>query len=230
MLVAFFAALDLVIVSFESSARWTVAIEFAAAIATGFWLNNAHKHVDRSINQMLFRRRYEAEKRIARVVAALRHVETVAEIDDSLVTEPYANLELTAAALFRRTGSGEYVAESVLGWHADRINTIPSDARILLHLRGQEGAIRLRDIPLPGLPAADGTPVLAVPVLVRHRLEAITLYGAHRNGGDFDAEEIHSLETLASAAESAYDHLAARDAEIQIQALQAQLRAATSNG
>jgi hypothetical protein len=49
--------------------------------------------------------------------------------------------------------------------------------------------------------------VLAVPVFALARLEAIVLYGAHTGGEDIDPDEATSLEGLAKAAGTAYDHL-----------------------
>jgi hypothetical protein len=227
-IITLFAALHMLIGSVESSARWTVPLEFAVALATGFWLNSAHQRVNRTINQVLFRQRHEAEQRMSRAVAGLRYAENATEIQNALVREPYEELALTSAALFRKTDDKLFTAASMIGWPADHIQSIPADDRLVLHLRGKHGPLRMRDLPFAGFSKADASPVLVVPVFVRHQVEAIGFYGGHRNGGDFDREEVDLLENLANAAESAYDHLAIRDAETLILSLQTQLKAALS--
>jgi hypothetical protein len=80
---------------------------------------------------------------------------------------------------------------------------------MLLH--GELGPLRLSDIRWPrrDLPQGVGEPVLAVPVLVRHRLIAIALYGSHSNGEALDPDEVDAIDRLASGAAAAYDHLEA---------------------
>jgi hypothetical protein len=55
----------------------------------------------------------------------------------------------------------------------------------------------------------DGDGVLAIPIFLRARLEAVAVYGAHANGEDIDPDEAATLEALGAAAGVAYDHLEA---------------------
>jgi hypothetical protein len=48
-----------------------------------------------------------------------------------------------------------------------------------------------------------------LPISVRHELDTIVLFGAHRGGEDFDPDELAWLSSLAAAAGAAYDHLEA---------------------
>lgn len=223
--IALFAGFDWLVASIVSSARWAVPIELAAAIATGFWLNNVHERVNRFVDRLLFRQRHEADQRLSRVTIALHQAETVDEINEALVKEPYRCFELTSAALCQRSGD-EWVLKSAIGAVSPDISRMRIDTDLCLQLRGQGGALRLRGASVNG--RASESPVLAVPLLLRHRLEGIVFYGAHANGGDFDADEVRSLEALAHAAGSAYDHFAAQQAEATILTLRAELKAVLS--
>lgn len=223
-IIALFAAADWFLGSVLSSARWAVPIEFAMALGMGFWLNSAHRRVDRLVDFALYRRRHEAAVRLGRAIAGLRDAETFAEIDNAVVSEPFECLELTSAAVFRRTKDESFVRSVFVGWPPQTQETIATQSRLCLHIRGQAGPLRLRDLPLQeGLPGGEAAPVVAVPIFLRHRLESIALYGGHRNGGDLDADELQLLERLARAAESAYDSLTAQKAQETIIALRAQL-------
>ncbi|HXW76380.1 MAG TPA: hypothetical protein VEJ20_03130, partial [Candidatus Eremiobacteraceae bacterium] len=62
-------------------------------------------------------------------------------------------------------------------------------------------------------------PLLAVPVVVRHKVEAFALYGGHSGGEALDPDEIHSLRQLAMPAGAAYDHLEAEALRAQLERL-----------
>ncbi len=111
-----------------------------------------------------------------------------AAVETALVHEPIAAYALSSADLFLRNDSGDYAR-----------NGTPLDPSIPLRLQGRRRALRLHD----------GTLVLAVPVFVRSRLEAVAVYGAHVSGEDIDPSEAGSLEALGVAAGLAYDHLQA---------------------
>ncbi|MDQ6767565.1 MAG: hypothetical protein M3Z41_07120, partial [Candidatus Eremiobacteraeota bacterium] len=49
----------------------------------------------------------------------------------------------------------------------------------------------------------------ALPIIIRHKLQAIAFYGPHDGGVDFDPDEIRSINGLLVPARAAYDHLEA---------------------
>jgi hypothetical protein len=75
----------------------------------------------------------------------------------------------------------------------------------------ERGVIRLGELhwSRDDAPTGLARPALALPITVRHELEAIGFFGGHRGGEDFDPDELQWLNSLAAAAGAAYDHLAA---------------------
>jgi hypothetical protein len=61
------------------------------------------------------------------------------------------------------------------------------------------------------LPTGENTPIVALPVFIRHELRAIALYGPHQTGEAIDPDEMRSLTLLCSAAGAALDHTAAAE-------------------
>jgi len=108
------------------------------------------------------------------------------------VREPMQAYGLSSAALYQRVASGEFQRDGKALTSA-----------IALQLAGARGPV----------PLHEGDAVLGVPVFAVTRLEAIVLYGAHTGGEDIDPDEAASLEGLARAAGTAYDHLETLRAE-----------------
>ncbi len=211
LFVATFAFVDWFVGRVLDQTRWALIAEIGAAIAIGFWLNGLHARVDRFVDSVLFRRRHEAERRLARVARGLPHAMSTALVDKILVSEPPAALELTSAALFRRNDSGEYDRVAAIGWPDESLRALEADDSLTPHLQGESSALRLSELQwsTPGIPTGTARPALALPVMVRHQLDAIALYGAHSGGEDFDPDELQWLNSLAVAAGAAYDHLEA---------------------
>jgi hypothetical protein len=163
-----------------------IAIVAVTAVGIAYSLHAIYGRVEQFVETTLFRRRRLAERHIAEVAAGLPYAENSEAVAAALVREPLHAYALSSAHLFSRDESGEYVGE---GSTLDRC--------IPLQLQGRRQSMRLHD----------GDPVLAVPVFVRSRLEAIVVYGAHLNGEDIDPDEADSLQALGAAAGMAYDHL-----------------------
>ncbi len=166
----------------------TLALVALAAIGVAFSLNALHARVEQFVESTLFRRRHQAERHLADVAAGLRYAGNAAVVETALVREPVEAYALSSADLFVRNESGKYARD---GTELDR--SIP------LQLQDRRHALRLHDSPR----------VLAVPVFVRSRLEAVAVYGAHVNGEDIDPSEAASLEAIGVAAGFAYDQLQA---------------------
>ena len=211
LFVGVFAFIDWFVGRVLDQTRWALVAEIAVAIAVGFWLNGLHARVDQFVDSVLFRRRHAAERRLARLTRGLPHSTSTGMIDTSLISEPYDALELTSAALFRRDASGRYERVSSHGWPASCAGELGTDDPLILHLQAERGAIRLSEIhwARDDAPGGAARPALALPIVVRHELDAIALFGGHRGGEDFDPDEIAWLNALSVAAGAAYDHLEA---------------------
>ena len=211
MFVALFALIDWFVGHVLDQTRWALVAEIAVAIGVGFWLNGLHSRVDRFVDSVLFRKRHEAERRLVRLARGLPHATSTTLVDSLIVREPLDALELTSAAIFRRTRTGAYERATAMGWPSDSITLLAPDDPLVPYLEGERGALRLSEVHWSGagVPTGAARPVIALPIVVRHRLEAIVLYGAHKAGEDFDPDELQWLNTLAMAAGAAIDHLEA---------------------
>lgn len=167
-----------------------------AAIGVAFWLESVHAKVEVWIESVFFRRRRAAETRLARVADGLPYAEHADDVEEALVHEPQAALSLISAALFKRDQDGRYVRNGEV-----------LDSPLLLQVQGKHGPLRLHQFVDSDAEQDDRSPILAVPVFVRSRLEAVALYGAHLNGEDIDPVEVAALKSICVAAGTAYDHL-----------------------
>ncbi len=211
LFVAIFAFIDWFVGRVLDQTRWALVAEIAVAIGVGFWLNGLHARVDRFVDSVLFRRRHAAEHRLARLARGLPHATSVEMIDRSLVAEPFDALDLASAAVFRRDAAGSYRRVAGHEWQDGTATELATDDPLILHLQAERGAIRLSELHWARHDAPGGAarPSLALPIVVRHELAAIALFGGHRGGEDFDPDELSWLNSLAVAAGAAYDHLEA---------------------
>jgi hypothetical protein len=194
---AVFAFIEWLAANFIEHSGVTTALVAIAAICVSFSMNALHGRVEQFVERAFFRRRHQAEKHLTSVAAGLPFAENPAAVEEALVREPVQALSLSCAALFKRDESGDYLRD---GESLDR--TIP------LRLQSTRRSVRLNE--LDGNDRREGAendPVLAVPVFVRSRLEAVAVYGPHVNGEDVDPDETASLEAMCAAAGIAYDHL-----------------------
>jgi hypothetical protein len=162
------------------------------AVAMAYSIHLIYARVEQLVERTLFRRRHRAEQHLADIAAGLPYAQNTDVVETALVREPVHAYELTSADLFTHDERGDYVNGSKA-----------LDGTIALQLQGNRRSLRLHD----------GDGVLAVPVFVRLRLEAVAVYGAHVNGEDIDPDERASLEAIGVAAGIAYDHLEAARAE-----------------
>jgi hypothetical protein len=164
----------------------TIVLVALTAIGIAFSLEAAHARIEAFVESLLFRRRHLAERHLESVAAGLPFAENAGIVDAAVVREPLDAYALTNSALFKRDDAGDYLRDDE-----------PLDSNVSLRLLGTRHAVRL----------SNGDAVLAVPIFVRSRLQAVALYGPHANGEDIDPDEVASLEAMCAAAGTAYDHL-----------------------
>jgi hypothetical protein len=174
-----------------------IALVAATAVVVAFSLEAAHSKIEGAVERVLFRRRHLAERHLAGVAAGLPYAQNTCSVERALVREPLEAYALTCAVLYTRDESGEFVNDG------ERI-----DPTVPLRLQGARRSVRLNELDGTKPPQAiQENPVLAVPVFMRARLEAVACYGAHANGEDIDPDEAASLEAICTAAGLAYDQL-----------------------
>lgn len=223
LIVGVFALLDWVMHKVLEQTKVALAAEIVAALSLGFWMNGLHDRINKFIDSTLFRQRYLAARRLARAAVSLPHAASVGAVDEMLVGEPVDALRLASAAIFRSRDGAGFAREAAVNWPDGSAQRLDPSEQLVMLLHGEHGPLRLADIRWPrrDLPHGVEEPMLAVPVLVRHRLIAIALYGSHRNGEALDSDEVASIDRLAGGAAAAYDHLEAEALRSEIELLRA---------
>jgi len=220
---ALFTSIEFVFGKLLSSRGVALVLEIGAAIGIGLSLDAFHKKLDGFIDQVLFRRRHLAERRLVDAARALPYATAAQTVDNALVDEASEALELASAAVFRHDGDA-YRRVRSQGWNDAEITALGADDRLVLRLRSDldpldPEAIGWRTTGIPG----DGrAPIYAVPVVAERRLEAIALYGGHTRGEGLDPDERRCLRELAQAAAAAYEHLEATGLRQRLAGLEAE--------
>jgi hypothetical protein len=225
LVVGAFALIDFVLSKELEQRQLAVAVEVVFAIGFGFGLNGIHRQVDAFVDRVLFRSRHLAERTIERVAAGLPHVTSAHAVDETLAEDPARALNLLSAAVFVRDEAGAFARRSAIGWNDGRSTKIDADDPLIVNLLGEFGTMSLREVRQGSaiLPTGVGSPVIAVPMFVRHQLIGFVLYGAHASGEDIDPDERRLLERLAHAAAATYDHIDSESARTKLREVSQEL-------
>jgi hypothetical protein len=221
VLVGAFALVDWFFSKAVEQQRLAFYAEVVVALGFGFGLNSLHRRVDAFTDRVLFHRRHLAEARLERIALGISHAVSIAAIDAALVEEPAAAFQLTSAAIFRKQDGNAFLRAAAVGWSSDTGITLQPDDPVVLHMQGERAPLRLRDLGrYPDyFPNHAAAPIIAFPLLVRHQLEGLAVYGAHISGEDIDPDETRILERLSKSAAAAYDHLEAEAARREVSTL-----------
>jgi hypothetical protein len=211
ILVGVFTLIDILISRWLESSQLAIVLELGVAVGVGFGLRSMHRRVDLFVDSVLFRRRHVAEQRLGRVSKALPHAKSAPFVDEALVVEPCESLDLASAALFRVDGDGRYKRRLATGWEDGSATSLDPSDHLIVQLEAELEPLPLADVRWPrnDIPSGLYQPLLAVPIVVRHRLVAFALYGGHNGGEALDPDEVRCLDRLAEPAGAAYDHLEA---------------------
>jgi hypothetical protein len=188
------------------------AIEAAVTIAFGAALSWFHGRVERGVDRLLFRRRYLAATRIERRIAALGYISDISAVDEALVDEVVAVLSLGSAAVFRRSDGDAFVRTAALNWES-ALTELPSNHLLVRTLRAEERTVVLADAGISdeAMPRGRAGPDIAVPIVVRHELLGVALYGHRGDDESLDPEEAAMLGRLVAAGAQAYDAIDAAE-------------------
>jgi len=221
--IAFVSLLDWFFARVVAIGRFAIGVELLATIAVGFLLDRINRRVEGLVESLFFRRRRLAERHLRRAASALPYATDEDAIVDGLVQIPVDSLQLSAAALYRRSQDGARF-EGVATASQTTIAPPGFNANDLLvrMLLAEEKIVWLDDVRSHLDPQNAAIYALAIPVTVRHELVSFTLYGAHSNGAQLDPEEVELLEELAREAARAYDHVEAQRARARYAQLAAQ--------
>jgi hypothetical protein len=225
LIVAIFGLIDWFVGKVLAQTQLALIAEIAAAIGLGFGLNGLHAKLDGLIDATLFRERHRAEKHLARVANAVAHVGTLEAVEDMLVSEPAGALRLASAAVFLADESGVFKRTAAVHWREDDTAELGIDDRLVAFLRAEQNALSVDETGWTqrDLPHGAARPIVAVPILVRHELRAVALYGAHVSGEAIDPDELKLIEKIAAMSSAAIDHLEAIELRRQNEALSLEL-------
>ncbi|HUY11552.1 MAG TPA: hypothetical protein VMV73_04745 [Candidatus Dormibacteraeota bacterium] len=215
---AFVSILDWLLSLVVSATHLATILTLLATIAIGFLLDRINRGIGSGVEAVLFRRRRAAELYLRRSADALQYATDENAIADALTNEPVEALELTAAALYRRSPDGA----SLRGAATARGTTVapPSfemNHRLVRLMQADERELWLDDVRSVLDPETTHDYALALPILLRHQLVGIVLYGAHRDGTQIDPDEVALLHRLVREAARAYDHVDAVRLRAQLQ-------------
>ncbi len=212
MIVVVVSAVDWLTGKFISNTNLSVAIEGAVTIAFGVALNWLHSRVEHVVDRVIFRKRHLAAQRLELRIRALDFATAAATVEEALVDEAVHILQVRSAAVFRRTEGGVFMRVRAAGWD-EALQHLDRESLLVRALVAEERTVYLDEqgIDDPSFPRGAARPDVAIPLLVRHDLIGVVLYG-HRDGeGILDPEERALLERLAHAAASAYDAIEAAE-------------------
>ena len=181
---------------------------FALAVVVSFLISLLHdKTVD--LADGFFNRRLDRVEH--ELGEAVRRARSPAEIEHILADDVFHALKLTSAATFRLQGSTLSRDGNGKGWDNCE-QALRSDHPILAPLTGSV-PFKMKRSYSAGIdfPKGFAHPVLAVPAVNPARCFAVSLYGSHATGTDFDHNERAMLARLSSDAAAIYAELENRE-------------------
>jgi GAF domain len=205
----------------------TIFVSLFAALFIGFSLNALHGRIEMLLNTVFFREQRRAEEALRHAARALANTSSEKTLVEFLVDEPARVLGLTEDALFLARGDdGAFVRAADRGWRRREAERIDREDPLIVELRAEQASIVLGDRPRAEtiLPAGDRAPSLVVPLLMRGTLFGFVFYGGRSDGTPFTADERELLESIASSAAAAYDHIDANRSRERIAELEERLR------
>ena len=221
----------------ESEALLSIAILIVlggAAVGLKFIVDFVHEHAVEIFDHLFFRKLVHAQERLARVAEALAESEATPpeEVDDRIVAEPVAALELASAAVFRVQSDDSYRRASAEGWPPGSIEVLAKDLPWIRTLTiDKSAALELEREQLPpGMPEGPPFPSIAIPLVSGGRLYAVAFYGAHKGGDDLNRDEIKSLRKLGRAASLAYQNFELVSLRAKLQELEQRPKSAEGKG
>jgi hypothetical protein len=208
LVVGTFAAVNWLIGSALKSTGLALPIGIVLAGAAAFSLRAIQGRVTVALDRVLFRERYIAERRLARLARAVPLLGDEAALARALIDEPVETLRLSAGALYRRSEEGHFDLVASAGWPSDAPQSIASDDPLVIHATGAPGFLALDEVvPLARFPNGPLRPRTAVTVPGAGGPSAIVLFAAHRTGATLDPDEIAALERIAAASGIAFERL-----------------------
>jgi hypothetical protein len=201
---ALIAAADWSATRFLAEMRVALALDAIIAISVGVLMHRLTPILEGWVDSVIYRKKHAAEMYLRRLARTLPRAEREATIDRALVEDPYGELELTMAALFRRSGTAFSLVLSA-GSEGVRTVALDRDDDLIRFLSTERSCVYLDDLnDRLAATFANGTAAVAIPIFNGDELAGFTSYGVHRDGTRLDPDEVAVLEALAESASQAY--------------------------
>jgi hypothetical protein len=198
------AAADWAATRFLAEMRVALVLDAIIAISIGIVMHRLTPTLEGWVDSMIYRKKHAAEIYLRRLARTLPCAEREETVDRALVEDPYGELDLEMAALFRRNGKAFTLAMSAgLVQPTAELDRDADIVRFLITERSSVYIDELNDRVATKF-ANVGNPTIAVPVFNGDELAGVVLYGVHRDGTRLDPDEAALLETLAESAGQAY--------------------------
>jgi hypothetical protein len=226
VLVVIFGAIEWLAEQIFESTRPAVYVSLVVALGIGFALRTAHERFENLVDGLLFRGQHRAEEQLRRAARALANTTSEKTLEQFLIDEPVAILNLRAAAYFRAAADGvpfECIASH--GWGPATPASFDSQAALVVTLRAELGPVQLdaRTREAMHLPGGGKIESLVVPLIMRGNLYGFVFYGERNDGIAFTQDERALLASIAASASAASDHIDADRSRARIRELEARL-------
>lgn len=208
VLVVLFALSDWLFGHILEDFRFSLFVDAMISIGAALVFDNSQKFVERAVDRVLFSDRRIARERLKRAAQALRFVQTPATVDETIIDETHASLDVQTVALFRNDGV-HYRRVASIGWNSGDAAYIDKDDRLIRQHLAEDGVLHLSDIPWSRSDTPHGllSPVLSVPLRSGNSLDAVLLCSLKPHGEQLDPEALDWLIDFAKAAGAAYAEL-----------------------
>jgi hypothetical protein len=208
LLVGAFAGLNWLLGSALKSSTLALPIGIILAGAVALSLRTIQGRVTGLVDRVLFRERYAADRRLARIARAAPLLADGAALARALVDEPVEALRLSAGALYYRNAEGGFDLVTATGWPEDAPQEIDASDPLVIYATGTPDVLALDDVrPLAKFPNGPLRPRTAVAVPGPAGPAALVLFAAHRTGAALDPDETAALERIAAASSIAFERL-----------------------
>ncbi len=203
---------DWLIERFLAESGVALALQAAVTVALGFGLNRLHRHIESSVERVLFRKRYESAQYLRTLGQSLSVATHESVVEDAITADAARELDLASAALFRYVPEKHaFVRRRAVGWEETSAHELSADDPLIRFLKVARTPLRPGDARwTPGdVPSGIAAPALAIPMLLRGDVDAVVLYGAHSDHTEIDSAEAEELAELIERASAALDHVEA---------------------
>jgi hypothetical protein len=204
---AAFAGLDWLFTQYVFQSLWRIAIGMAVAFAMGWLAPDSVRVLVSWFDRAVFKKRYTAMTDLRDLRFALEREARPEELQRVVTFAAAEALKLGSAALFVPASDGGFIRQAAEGWGSGTAWHLLKDDPIVREATHRSKPFGLQDFVWNdmGVPHGTGEPALAVPLISRHKLVGLAVYGAHLSGAEIDPDETRLLRDLCAVAAFAFD-------------------------